>query len=45
MNVDAVIVSTLPAGVSRWLKMDLPSRIDRMTDAPVTTIEAEPVGG
>lgn len=37
-----VIVSTLPAGISRWLKMDLPSRIARMTDAPVTTIEADP---
>ena len=38
---DEVIVSTLPAGISRWLKMDLPSRVARMTDAPVTTVEAE----
>lgn len=37
---DEIIVSTLPAGVSRWLKMDLPSRIARLTDAPVTTVEA-----
>lgn len=36
-----VIVSTLPAGISRWLKMDLPSRVARMTKAPVTTIEAQ----
>jgi hypothetical protein len=40
-SFDEVIVSTLPARVSRWLKMDLPSRISRMTDLPVTTIEAK----
>lgn len=36
-----VIISTLPAGLSRWLKMDLPSRVARATNVPVTTIEAE----
>jgi len=40
-SFDGIIVSTLPAGISRWLRMDLSSRISRMTDAPVTTIEAE----
>lgn len=40
-SFDGIIVSTLPAGISRWLKMDLSSRVSRMTDAPVTTIEAE----
>lgn len=40
-SFDEVIVSTLPAGISRWVKMDLPSRIDRMADCPVTTVEAE----
>lgn len=39
---DEVIVSTLPPGISRWLKMDLPSRIDRMVTAPVIVVEAEP---
>lgn len=39
---DEVIVSTLPAGISRWLRMDLPSRVARLTDAPVTTVEAAP---
>lgn len=39
-DFDEVIVSTLPAGMSRWLKMDLPSRVDRMVDCPVTTVEA-----
>jgi GAF domain-containing protein len=41
-SYDEVIVSTLPSGLSRWLKMDLPSRVARMTDAPVTTVEAQP---
>ena len=36
-----IIVSTLPPGISRWLKMDLPSRIERLTDIPVTVVEAE----
>jgi nucleotide-binding universal stress UspA family protein len=47
-DFDEVIVSTLPAGFSRWLKMDLPSRIGRLTDKPVHTIELpkdeEPAG-
>lgn len=38
---DEIIVSTLPSRLSRWLKMDLPNRVSRMTDVPVTTIEAE----
>lgn len=36
-----VIVSTLPERLSRWLKMDLPSRVARASSAPVTTIEAD----
>lgn len=40
-TVDEVIVSTLPAGLSRWLKLDLPSRIARAVDVPVVTIEAK----
>lgn len=28
-SYDGVILSTLPAGVSRWLKQDLPHRIER----------------
>jgi nucleotide-binding universal stress UspA family protein len=38
---DEIIVSTLPAGLSRWVKMDVPHRIARLTDVPVTTVEAE----
>lgn len=38
---EEIIVSTLPGGISRWLGLDLPSRVARMTDTPVTTVEAE----
>lgn len=39
-DYDAIVVSTLPAGVSRWLGMDLPTRIERDADIPVEHIEA-----
>lgn len=38
---DEVIVSTLPTGVSRWLALDLPRRVSRITGAPVTHVVAE----
>ena len=40
-SYDEIILSTLPPGISRWLKMDLPSRLRRATDLPVTVVEAE----
>ncbi len=40
-RVDEVLVSTLPAGLSRWLKLDLPSRLERRLDVPITTIIAD----
>lgn len=40
-SYDEVLLSTLPPGISRWLKMDLPSRLKRATDLPVTVVEAE----
>jgi nucleotide-binding universal stress UspA family protein len=35
---DEIIVSTLPTGLSRWLKMDLTDRIARHFDGPVTHV-------
>ena len=35
---DEVILSTLPAGVSRWLKQDLPHRMERACGVPVTHV-------
>ena len=38
-SFDDVIVSTLPRRVSRWLAQDLPHRIARHFDVPVTHVE------
>ena len=37
---DEIVISTFPAGLSRWLKMDLPCRLKRRTSIPVTHVEA-----
>jgi hypothetical protein len=37
---DVVLVSTLPHAVSRWLRIDVPSRIARNTGIPVRHVEA-----
>ena len=39
-SYDEVIVSTLPKHVSKWLKMDLPHRVERVTGLPVTHVSA-----
>ena len=37
---DEVILSTLPAGLSRWLGQDVPSRLRNAVDVPVTVVTA-----
>jgi hypothetical protein len=37
-SFDEVIVSTLPAGVSRWLGLDLPRHVERRWRVPVSTV-------
>jgi hypothetical protein len=39
---DEIILSTLPAGPSRWLKLDVPTRVARQFRMPVTHLVAEP---
>jgi GABA permease len=43
-SFDEIIVSTLPTGVSRWLKLDLPSRLERAHRLPVTHLVPDPDG-
>jgi hypothetical protein len=37
---DEIVVSTLPPGLSRWIRQDLPHRLARRTDLPVCHVVA-----
>lgn len=37
---DEIVVSTLPTGASRWLALDLPRRVGRLTGVPVRHVVA-----
>lgn len=39
---DEIILSTFPVGISRWLKQDLPHRVERTFRLPVTHVVAQP---
>jgi hypothetical protein len=39
---DGIIVSTLPQGVSRWLKQDLPHRLERSFGLPIVHLTGTP---
>ena len=41
---DEIILSTLPPGISRWLAMDLPHRVRRKINVPLTVIAASKIG-
>lgn len=39
-DIDEIIISTLPTRLSKWLRQDLPSKIERNVKVPVITIIA-----
>ena len=43
-EVDEIILSTLPSGVSRWLGQDVPARLRRSVSVPVTVVTANDGG-
>jgi hypothetical protein len=42
MKFDEIIVSTLPTGSSRWMGIDLPHRLEKLTSVPVQHIVSKP---
>jgi hypothetical protein len=42
MEFDEIIVSTLPTGSSRWLGLDLPRRLQKLTSVPVRHVVSKP---
>jgi hypothetical protein len=42
MVFDEIVVSTLPTGVSRWLGLDLPRRLEKLTGVTVRHVVAQP---
>ena len=44
-EIDEVVLSTLPPGISRWLGQDIPSKLRHNVDVPVDVVyEAAPAG-
>lgn len=40
-SIDEVIISTLPTTLSRWLRQDLPHRIERKVNVPVAVVTSK----
>lgn len=41
-SYEGIVLSTLPPGISRWLGMDIVSRVERTFDLPVIHIVGQP---
>jgi len=41
-DYDAMIICTFPAGISRWLRLDLPSQAQRKFEVPAVHVVAQP---
>lgn len=44
VEVEEIILSTLPSGISRWLGQDVPARLRRGVSVPVTVVIAPSQG-
>jgi hypothetical protein len=42
LEIEEVILSTLPPGISRWLGQDIPSRLRGAVNVPVIVVTASP---
>jgi hypothetical protein len=42
MKCDDIVVSTLPTGSSRWMGLDLPHRLEKLTSVPVRHVVSQP---
>lgn len=42
MRFDEIVVSTLPTGSSRWMGLDLPRRLEKLTAVPVRHVVSKP---
>jgi hypothetical protein len=42
MRFDEVLISTLPTGASRWLAVDLPHRVEKLSGVHVEHVVAQP---
>jgi hypothetical protein len=42
MQFDEIVVSTLPTGSSRWMGIDLPRRLAKLTSVPVQHVVSQP---
>jgi hypothetical protein len=42
MRFDEIVISTLPTGASRWLAVDLPHRVEKLTGVQVEHVVAQP---